>query len=200
MLISPEDHRISSALRFAFKASNNEVEYEALLAGLRLAKELQVDSLMIYSDSKLVVSQVLDKFQARDDRMAAYLEKVKAELRNFSRHEVKNIDREDNANADPLAKLATSRDAELLRLVPIEIVTEPSITKQHSVEAINAQPSWMDPRTRMVRGQDSCWSASKIIGSAARCSSPSGPRTTKRSTKPCLPALDSPKNFKYIRL
>ena len=79
---------------------------------------------MIYSDSKLVVSQVLGEFQARDDRMAAYLEKVKAEIRNFSRHKVKHIDREDNANADAQAKLATSRDAELLRLVPIEVVTE----------------------------------------------------------------------------
>ena len=71
MLISPENHRISSALRFTFKASNNEAEYEALLVGLRLAKELQVDSLMVYSDSKLVVSQVSGEFQARDNRMAA---------------------------------------------------------------------------------------------------------------------------------
>ena len=48
---------ISSALRFTFRASNNETEYEALLAGLRLGRELQVDSLLIFSDSKLVVSQ-----------------------------------------------------------------------------------------------------------------------------------------------
>ena len=89
MLISPENHRISSALRFTFKASNNETEYEALLAGLRLAKELQVDSLLIFSDSKLVLSQISGEFQACDDRMAAYLEKVKVELQNFSRHEIK---------------------------------------------------------------------------------------------------------------
>ena len=56
MLVSSENHRISSALRFTFKALNNEAEYEALLAGLRLAKELQVDSLIVYNDSKLVVS------------------------------------------------------------------------------------------------------------------------------------------------
>ena len=56
MLISPENHRISSALRFTFKASNNEAECEALLTGLRLIKELQVDSLLIFIDSKLVVS------------------------------------------------------------------------------------------------------------------------------------------------
>ena len=76
-----------------------------------------------------MISQVLGEFQARDDRMAAYLEKVKAELQNFPRHEVKHIDREDNANANALEKLATSRDAELLRLVLIEIVAEPSITR-----------------------------------------------------------------------
>ena len=40
MLISPENHCISSILCFTFRASNNEAEYEALLAGLRLAREL----------------------------------------------------------------------------------------------------------------------------------------------------------------
>ena len=82
--------------------------------------------------------------------MTAYLEKVKVELQNFSRHGEKHIDREDNSNADALTKLTTRRDAELLRLVPVEIVTEPSIVKQNSIEAIDTQPSWMDPRTRTV--------------------------------------------------
>ena len=39
-LISPERHKIHCALHFGFKASNNEVEYGAFIAGLRLAKEL----------------------------------------------------------------------------------------------------------------------------------------------------------------
>ena len=39
------------ALRFDFKASNNEAEYEALIARLKLAREMQVESLDIYSDS-----------------------------------------------------------------------------------------------------------------------------------------------------
>ena len=144
MLISPKNHRISSALRFTFKASNNEAEYEVLLASLRLARELQVDSFLIFSDSKLVVSQISGEFQARDDRMAAYLENVKVELQNFSRHEVKHIDREDNSNADALAKLATNRDAELLRLVLIEIIPEQSIAKRDLVGTIDTEPSWMD--------------------------------------------------------
>ena len=51
ILVSLEEHRMHCALRFEFKASNNEVEYEALITGLNLAKELKVESLEIYSDS-----------------------------------------------------------------------------------------------------------------------------------------------------
>ena len=66
ILISPEGHRMHCALRFGFKASNNEVEYEALIAGLKLARELKVESLDIYSDSYLIVCQIDDKYQARE--------------------------------------------------------------------------------------------------------------------------------------
>ena len=40
MLISLEGHKIHYAVRFGFKASNNKAEYEALIAGFRLANEL----------------------------------------------------------------------------------------------------------------------------------------------------------------
>ena len=66
ILVSPKGHRIHSALRFEFKASNNEVEYEALIAGLGLAKEMKIESLDIFSDSQLVVCQINDEYQARE--------------------------------------------------------------------------------------------------------------------------------------
>ena len=43
------------ALRFNFEASNNQAEYEALLAGLKMAKELRIDSLRVFSDSQLIM-------------------------------------------------------------------------------------------------------------------------------------------------
>ena len=64
ILVSPEGHRIHYALKFRFKASNNEAEYEALIAGLELAKEMKVESLDILSDSQLVVCQINDEYQA----------------------------------------------------------------------------------------------------------------------------------------
>ena len=76
--------------------------------------------------------------------MAAYLEKVKAELQNFCKYGIKHVDREGNSNADLLAKLATRKDTELLRLVPVEIIPELSIAKRDLVEAINSESLWMD--------------------------------------------------------
>ena len=37
--------------RFNFKASNNQAEYEALLVGLKIAKEFDIDSLKVFTDS-----------------------------------------------------------------------------------------------------------------------------------------------------
>ena len=72
-LVSPEGYQMHYALRFGFKASNNEAEYEVLIAGLKLAREIKVESLEIYSDSQLVVCQVTDEYQARGEKMVAYL-------------------------------------------------------------------------------------------------------------------------------
>ena len=51
ILISSEGHRFHTALRFGFEASNNEVEYEALLAGWRVGKEPKAKVVQCYSDS-----------------------------------------------------------------------------------------------------------------------------------------------------
>ena len=51
ILESPTVEKISYALSLEFLASNNEAKYEALLAGLCLAKEMRVEQLKIYIDS-----------------------------------------------------------------------------------------------------------------------------------------------------
>ena len=45
ILITPKNHRIHCALKFGFNASNNEAEYEALLAGLHLSQDVHAQSL-----------------------------------------------------------------------------------------------------------------------------------------------------------
>ena len=79
------------ALRFKFKASNNEAEYEALIAGLKLAKEMKVESLEIFGDSQLIVCQITNEYQVQEEKMAAYLQKGKELLRSFSSYMINQI-------------------------------------------------------------------------------------------------------------
>ena len=60
ILTSPEEIDIEYALKFGFRASNNEAEYEAVIAGLNLAHSMEVDRLEVCSDSQLVVKQIED--------------------------------------------------------------------------------------------------------------------------------------------
>jgi len=57
---------IEQALRFVFKASNNQVEYEALIAEMLPAKEMSAKGLLAKSDSLLVIGQVTGEYQAKD--------------------------------------------------------------------------------------------------------------------------------------
>jgi hypothetical protein len=76
VLEGPDGVLIEQSLWFAFKASNSQTEYEALLAGMKLAKEMEVTDLRVKSDSQLVTNEVSGEFQTRDPQLTKYLEKV----------------------------------------------------------------------------------------------------------------------------
>ncbi|KAL5551203.1 hypothetical protein UlMin_001379 [Ulmus minor] len=151
ILVSPDGVKLSCAIRFKFKATNNQAEYEALLSGLRLAKELSAWHLTIYSDSQLVVSQVNSEFQAKGEKMASYLEKAKEAMNQFDTVTIIQVPRAENTNADALARLATGLEERLLKTVPIEILEVPSIDKPEQVGSIVVHPCWMDPIISFLR-------------------------------------------------
>jgi len=56
IVVSPTGRVHEQALKFLFKASNNEVEYEALIAGMDLCCTLGAEHLCAFSDSQLIVN------------------------------------------------------------------------------------------------------------------------------------------------
>ena len=108
ILEGPNGLLIEQALRFAFKASNNQAEYEALIVGMLLAKEMGAKGLLAKSDSLLVIDQVMGEYQAKDPQMAAYLEYVQDLKETFEVFELVHVPREQNARENLLAKLASS--------------------------------------------------------------------------------------------
>ncbi|KAJ9536419.1 hypothetical protein OSB04_un000411 [Centaurea solstitialis] len=88
------------SIRCEFKATNNEAEYEALIAGLDIALRLGARQLHVRSDSLLVVNQVNGDFQAKDSKMMSYLKAVKDRIARFEHFLIEQIPRDLNMQAD----------------------------------------------------------------------------------------------------
>lgn len=146
MLTCPKGSQHEYALCFKFQTSNNEVEYEALIVGLRLAKSMGIRHLRVLSDSKVIVNQVNQKYKAKDDRMASYLQKIRSLLNSSKICTVKQVPHSKNAVADALARLALSYEMDLLQTVIVEILRDPSLTKPDSMDIdLSNAVDWRTP-------------------------------------------------------
>ena len=67
----PSNMRVFS-YKLAFECSNNEAEYEALIAGLKILIMLNAKRISVYGDSELVIKQVRGEYQVKHPRMRAY--------------------------------------------------------------------------------------------------------------------------------
>ncbi|XP_024010711.1 uncharacterized protein LOC112086183 [Eutrema salsugineum] len=148
------------SFRLGFPASNNEAEYEALIAGLRLAKNIGAEHVHAYCDSQLVANQFHGKYEAKNDRMDVYLKVLKDIASEFSTFELTKIPRDENATADALAALATNSDPDLQRTIPIAAIERPSIEPALNCNIITrrrdyeAQPNLAPPLTRKTKPRE----------------------------------------------
>ncbi|GJY64330.1 reverse transcriptase domain-containing protein [Tanacetum coccineum] len=77
ILTNTKGAEFTYALRFRFDATNNEAEYKALIASLRIAEQMGVKNLQANVDSRLVVNQVNGSYIAKEHGMIPYLDKLK---------------------------------------------------------------------------------------------------------------------------
>ncbi|KAI5312965.1 hypothetical protein L3X38_042139 [Prunus dulcis] len=152
VLVSPDKVALEYALHFKFQASNNEAKYEALLAGLRLAKEMDAKQIQIFSDSQLVVHQVNQDFTAKDASMTAYLQHTRHLLATYHAHSIKQVPRSENSHADALARLALALEQGMGRHIHIEFLAQPS-TQAPLICTIDHSPTWMDPILQFLQNQ-----------------------------------------------
>ncbi|XP_074336539.1 uncharacterized protein LOC141673694 [Apium graveolens] len=120
-LISPKAHKIRRATYLAFYATNNDVEYEALINGLKLALEMKVENLNVFSDSMIVVYQINGGYQSKELRTEIYLKCAQRIIVRFNEVRLELIPRGQNEGADELAKLGSRREATLVGVVPLDI-------------------------------------------------------------------------------
>ncbi|XP_024164735.1 uncharacterized protein LOC112171852 [Rosa chinensis] len=146
LLINPDDQVYEYTLKFAFKASNNVAEYEALVAGLQIGQELGVEHLHIFSDSQLVVNQVSGNFEAKESHMSFYQALARALVQRFASYVITQIPKAKNDKADALAKIAATSPSPAYGATKVEILEKPSTSKTVSeIFTVDHTTSWMDP-------------------------------------------------------
>ncbi|KAL0318792.1 UNVERIFIED_CONTAM: hypothetical protein Sangu_2035400 [Sesamum angustifolium] len=111
-------------IRFDFKASNNEVEYEALVTCMNMTHEVGAQQLVVYSDSQLVVKQIDGIYKAKDDNMVQYLWLIEELTTKFESFQLIQICREENAIVDYLSKLTSAPDDNRTRRITIKYLLE----------------------------------------------------------------------------
>jgi len=147
LLISPLGVHMRYIIRIHFTASNNVMEYEALVNRLKIAIELGVRRLDVRGDSQLVIDQVMKASSCHDPKMEAYYKEVRRIEDKFHGLELVHIAQRYNEAADELAKIASTRG----RVPPDEFTRdlhEPSVdlslgadietTAPHPADAIEA--------------------------------------------------------------
>jgi len=109
LFISPLGVHMRYVIRIHFAASNNVVEYEALVNGLNIAIELGARRLDVRGDSQLVIDQVMKASNCHDPKMEAYCREVRRLEDKFHGLELVHVARRYNEAADEVAKIASTR-------------------------------------------------------------------------------------------
>jgi hypothetical protein len=130
------------------------VEYEALLHGLHVVKEIGVHHIMCCGDSDLVAQQVAGTYKARNEVMAAYRDEVDEMAKSFIGYDIKHVQQEDNMAAGTLSKLGSSRKAvppgvflEHLLVPSVKMVDpeKPELASSPVMVVLPSNPPWVEP-------------------------------------------------------
>src|SRR4051812_30378558 len=107
LLVAPTREHLKYVIQMHFPremSTNNTVEYEGLLAGLRIAVDLGVKKLIVRGDSQLVVRQVNKDYQS--PLVEAYVDEMRKMEERFDGIQAEHVPRMENDTADYLSKRA----------------------------------------------------------------------------------------------
>jgi ribonuclease HI len=101
--------RIAELYGYLGVATNNTAEYAGLLAALEYARDTQVSSLRVLSDSELLVRQLEGRYRVKDPKMQVLHAAARRLIAGLEEFRVEHVRREENREADRLANLAMDR-------------------------------------------------------------------------------------------
>ncbi|XP_048596412.1 uncharacterized protein LOC106428064 [Brassica napus] len=174
VLTSPTGNTASRAVRCNFKATNNESEYEALIAVLTLAHQMGAENIQVFGDSPLIIIQVQGEYQEKDDSMIQYLAVSQRLIKKFKSCKLNQIPREKNSQSDALANLGSALETTRQMSIPLLVLQWPATMEEpppEEVSTVEEGETWMSPLFWYLEADilpEDCGEARKIKKQAAR--------------------------------
>ena len=116
-----------------------------MIARVELAFAVSVNSLLIHSDSQLVVGQVNAEFESREPRMVKYASLAKQKLSALMAWKMEHVPKNHNEKVDALATVVASLPIKESIYLPIYYQPESCISHETVSQIEEVTPSWIDP-------------------------------------------------------
>ena len=127
VITAPNGEVLKYEVQLKFPAINNEAEYEGILTRLRLGKAIGSKNLLNQSDSKLVIRQIKEEYEANEERMQKYLRLTKHLTQEFDKVEFVQIPKNQNMVTDKIMKLSLSEEGAASMGLMMGVQKRPSI-------------------------------------------------------------------------
>ncbi|CAL2227977.1 unnamed protein product [Prunus armeniaca] len=164
MIESPQGQRWQLAFQLDFKCTNNQAEYEALIIGLEILKEMKATCVLVYGDSQLVINQLTGEYQCTSENLTMYYVTALNTADEFSRISFVHVPRAENHEANEMAQVASGvniPDNDHDRVIRIEKRTLPALAERGMTTQVSsaeitdevetAEADWRYPIVKYLR-------------------------------------------------
>lgn len=118
VITAPDGKVIYEAGLYIGQATNNVAEYHGLVSALKAALALNASQVDLYSDSELLVKQMLGEYRVKNAGLRPYYQQALALTRKFDRCDFAHVRRDQNNHADSLVNMAIDCQADIGSQMP----------------------------------------------------------------------------------
>jgi ribonuclease HI len=160
VFVTPKSGVIRHSLALTESCTNNEVEYEALIAGLELSLELEIKVVRIFGDSQLIINQIIGEYKVLKPELIQYHQKAMELMKKIMYVSIEKVMRAINGEADALAKLTKELGEPTEPEIHITVRNRrPLSLCQTTNDARNedTEPRKMEQQEAMITEEDDDW-------------------------------------------
>ncbi|XP_071912233.1 uncharacterized protein [Coffea arabica] len=108
IFVTPDGGILLYSFTLSQHCSNNVAEYQTLILGLEIAVDMKQLDIQIYSDSQLVINQLLKSYEVKKSELIPYHKYTMQLMRRLGGASIKHVPRRKNKQVDALAALDSS--------------------------------------------------------------------------------------------